>query len=530
MMDLLYSIVSSRDTVRARDDFSPGSLRWALVALVVVMSTMPLPGNAGQADLDRIDAMVLLAESDTRAALKEAVAIGVTLGPQTPYPVRRAYLRTRIELEIESAKIDDAAASISKLTRLAQEQKDDIGLILATTAEASLMTSAGETGAAISKLANIAPLTVRTADPATLSYYFRMLSYAQLAVGKFEAALDSALKALQNAEQQEKHAPQARLKAMNTLSNVYSAMNNPQKALDILNEALALANRLGLKGILATLYLNQGGAYSSLGRTDEYMLANDRALKLSRESGQKQTEAVVLGNIGDSWLLKKDYAKAELFSRLAMDKYKEAGDQTGFTTAQANIGFAMMGQGKVDEGAAQVRQALKVQHDAADISSVEGVLAELGKMYEQAGRFKEAVATIREQQILSEKLFKAEREHSVATLQEQFDSLQRQKQLELLARENSLKDSEIRNQRLQQLVTVLGTVVAVMAGIFTVPGDGSIDYVTILKMLADHGYAGWIIVEAEQDPNKAHPLTYAKLGFGNLRRLAAEAGFTVSDV
>lgn len=71
---------------------------------------------------------------------------------------------------------------------------------------------------------------------------------------------------------------------------------------------------------------------------------------------------------------------------------------------------------------------------------------------------------------------------------------------------------------------------AVMAGIFTVPGDGNIDYVTILKMLADHDYAGWIIVEAEQDPNKAHPLTYAKLGFGNLRRLAAEAGFTVSDV
>ncbi|MGD9507998.1 MAG: myo-inosose-2 dehydratase [Geminicoccaceae bacterium] len=69
---------------------------------------------------------------------------------------------------------------------------------------------------------------------------------------------------------------------------------------------------------------------------------------------------------------------------------------------------------------------------------------------------------------------------------------------------------------------------AVVDGIFTVPGDGGIDYPTILKVLADHGYAGWLVVEAEQDPAKAHPLTYAKLGFCNLARLALQAGFTVA--
>jgi inosose dehydratase len=69
---------------------------------------------------------------------------------------------------------------------------------------------------------------------------------------------------------------------------------------------------------------------------------------------------------------------------------------------------------------------------------------------------------------------------------------------------------------------------AVVDGIFTVPGDGSVDYPTILRVLADHGYAGWLVVEAEQDPAKAHPLTYAKLGFCNLARLALQAGFTLA--
>jgi inosose dehydratase len=68
---------------------------------------------------------------------------------------------------------------------------------------------------------------------------------------------------------------------------------------------------------------------------------------------------------------------------------------------------------------------------------------------------------------------------------------------------------------------------AVMEGIFTVPGDGSIDYLPILRVLADNAYSGWLVVEAEQDPKKAHPLTYATLGFRNLKRMAEEAGFAV---
>ena len=68
---------------------------------------------------------------------------------------------------------------------------------------------------------------------------------------------------------------------------------------------------------------------------------------------------------------------------------------------------------------------------------------------------------------------------------------------------------------------------AVMEGIFTVPGDGSIDYLPILRVLAGNDYSGWLVVEAEQDPRKANPLTYATLGYKNLSRLAKEAGFII---
>ncbi|MCA3379521.1 MAG: myo-inosose-2 dehydratase [Roseomonas sp.] len=64
---------------------------------------------------------------------------------------------------------------------------------------------------------------------------------------------------------------------------------------------------------------------------------------------------------------------------------------------------------------------------------------------------------------------------------------------------------------------------AVLEGVFTVPGDGCVDYPAVLKPLASGGYKGWLVVEAEQDPAKAHPLTYARMGHDNLAQLARDA-------
>ena len=50
---------------------------------------------------------------------------------------------------------------------------------------------------------------------------------------------------------------------------------------------------------------------------------------------------------------------------------------------------------------------------------------------------------------------------------------------------------------------------AVKEGVFTVPGDGMIDFEPLFKILAENDYEGWFVVEAEQDPAKANPLEYA---------------------
>jgi len=60
---------------------------------------------------------------------------------------------------------------------------------------------------------------------------------------------------------------------------------------------------------------------------------------------------------------------------------------------------------------------------------------------------------------------------------------------------------------------------SVLNGAFTVPGDGAINFEAVLRTLARAGYAGWLVVEAEQDPAVAPSYAYAKKGFATLKSI-----------
>jgi len=66
---------------------------------------------------------------------------------------------------------------------------------------------------------------------------------------------------------------------------------------------------------------------------------------------------------------------------------------------------------------------------------------------------------------------------------------------------------------------------AVLDGVFTVPGDGAIDFTAVLAALKAADYRGWLVVEAEQDPGRAPPLVYARRGFVHLSAAVREAGW-----
>lgn len=69
---------------------------------------------------------------------------------------------------------------------------------------------------------------------------------------------------------------------------------------------------------------------------------------------------------------------------------------------------------------------------------------------------------------------------------------------------------------------------AVLAGVFTVPGDGCIDFAAVLAALPV-SYSGWVVVEAEQDPAVAAPPVYAQLGYRHLAALLKQSSLAFEE-
>jgi myo-inosose-2 dehydratase len=63
---------------------------------------------------------------------------------------------------------------------------------------------------------------------------------------------------------------------------------------------------------------------------------------------------------------------------------------------------------------------------------------------------------------------------------------------------------------------------SVLNGVYTVPGDGTIDFAAIFRSLP--GYSGWVVLEAEQDPKKANPLVYTTKGYAYLKTVLTQTG------
>jgi inosose dehydratase len=94
---------------------------------------------------------------------------------------------------------------------------------------------------------------------------------------------------------------------------------------------------------------------------------------------------------------------------------------------------------------------------------------------------------------------------------------------------NHVHCKDIRAEVLDRLKTERWSFLkGVIEGVFTVPGDGSIDFFPVAKVLAEIGYAGWVVVEAEQDPKKANPLEMAVIGHQALSGAFTAAGFEIA--
>jgi diguanylate cyclase (GGDEF)-like protein len=419
-----------------------------------------------KADMTRLEAIQLLSEQDNQAALKQLKEFYAQFNAETDYQVRIDTLRELSAAYYDAGDIPSSDQSRAEILKIAKAKNDKETVALMQLDEVFKLRDAGKFDLAIAKLDDIAKVLKGSTRPENL---MRLeISYGVIYHGasKFEQALSHYLEALNLTDQLTHRKILSKIRRLDVLAALYLTMQNPEQTLIVSNQALALAGQVESPRLIANLRQNQAMALGDLKRYPEALVAYERALKAAQDANLPKIEALILSNIADLHLRTHSFVRAENVARQALKKGEFIEDQYSVLAAKANIGFALGGQGKITQAMEYLAPILQRSRDQGDKADLEAFVGEISRMYEHAKMYKEALEYTREQQKISNELFRSDRSKTVAALQEQFDADQRKKQIELLARENQIKDADIKNSRLQQIVTLLGAVLTVMGGIF----------------------------------------------------------------
>ena len=433
------------------------------LTFAVVISSAP----AASALADKLDLKAALSEIEQLSqqsphkALDRLHAIQAGMDANTPYDVKQRLLREEIWLLEDAGQMETSYEVERKAYDLAIAHKD-----LATAARASLgevhrllgLNRPDDAQRLLDKILAKAPKDLPTLSGVAFA---RTQGDVLNAKARYDKALEFYLDALSKLEGDPLAGePRATLRAR--IAQVYINNDHPHKAIETAKQGLAESGvALRTRG---SLEFAEAIAHLKLGKKTEALSAYQKALATAERAGLVGLEAAIRGNISDVFLQQKDYPRAELEARKALEVSKKVKDQNLLLMAEANLGFALMGQGKLAAGQPYVDSVIQDMRDAGATADLEAMLDEKGRMLESAGKFADALAVVREQQDLQLSNSRAARDRAIAALQEKFEAAQRAKQIALLKRENDLKDAEIGSRRAVQLASTFAAALTVIAG------------------------------------------------------------------
>jgi len=401
-----------------------------------------------------------MAETQKAESLKQLVELLDHLPADAREDDRREALSAVVDLTIQEGQQAQATRRNADLEELGRRAHDERAAAMALNYHASLLLDLGKNEDAANAIDQAIAVAERIKNKKLTSRIYSTASTVYSAMGKFQKALEFQLIAMDALEEGNRHAELRRISAMNNIGTLYASLKNPKAALEYYLKAGKLARSLDAEGTQATLSINRGNAYSDLGNHDEAAKAYMEALELSRKISDPRIEATAMNNLADDNLSRNHFAQCVQYAQDTIPLAQKVGDGDLTATAYVNLGLCRIGQGALQQGAADVKRGMDFFRQAKSLPKVELTLEQLTDVYERAGQYQEALKALHEQRELSEQLFRADRDRELAELQAKFDSAQREKQIEVLQEKNELQGVELKNKNLQRAVFLLATLVA----------------------------------------------------------------------
>ncbi len=268
--------------------------------------------------------------------------------------------------------------------------------------------------------------------------------------GDYDAAVQHYFNALKKFE---KINDKGRMSAIyNNLGNLYRSKNELIKAIKYHRKSLVIDIENQDSSGIAASYNNLGIAYRGLNKTDSSLYFHELSLLIKRKINDEYGEASSLTNIGQVYFHKKDYDNALKYNIESLAIERKLKNKRGICQSYINIGEGYLKIGDLNSASFYLERGYEMAKEIGIIEDLISGLEGLAGIAAQKGEYKKALQYYQDYSKYKDSLLNEETNRQIAELDAIYENESKRKEIELLNKEKTLQQVDIKNQRLQKIV------------------------------------------------------------------------------
>ena len=290
--------------------------------------------------------------------------------------------------------------------------------------------------------------------------------------GDFEKALQYLLSALKLQEELGNKVGLAG--SMNGIANIYRIRKELNKALEYYFKSLEIRKKVDDKVNEAYTYNNIGLVYAEADSLDKSLFYHLKCLQIVKQYDDKKGMANSYGNIGDVYQKQKKFRDALVYLFKSLEISTEIGDKNGKCASYYEIGKAYEGSGDYKNAGSYFDKSVLIGKEIEDRDAVKDNYQALAGIYYKSNDHKKAMKYYESYALLKDSLLNRGNDEHMQEMQASFDTEQKQKEIELLQKDKSIRDLQLSKQeasiKRQRIIiyAVIGGLLLVIALIFVV--------------------------------------------------------------
>ena len=290
-------------------------------------------------------------------------------------------------------------------------------------------------------------------------YFLNMLGQAYIDMGDYDSAMVQYNKLLRAGEIARNQQYQGF--ALNNIGYIYYQNDNLEKAFEYHQKALMARIETKDEKRIGSSYNNIGLIYfhqDSLSLSLEYY---NKALEMFRNAGYARGESNVLNNIGNVYLERKQFTQALDYHRQSLAIRKQDGDLRGIAESYKNLAKIHIRIDDYQQAEAIIDKGLKVAEEISSRPQIKEFYFQLFELSKQKGDHEQALLNFMRYTQIKDSLVSIESKNKIAELEIQYETEKKEQQIELLDRDNRLKQQKL-NSRTYLLVAAVILIILII--------------------------------------------------------------------